>query len=174
MKNSQKGFVGGFVVGVAAVLLVLIGGYFAFTRMLEKSSEPAVQQVPVTTAYETANWKTYTSNKYGFEFQYPANFSYSENKTGGVVNTLAVTDSTNTEKGFSLIINNPGFSFGEGCYDTQTTTKIINGISMNREDDCGEISYSFSQNNKQDYIAINNKLDVKLFDQILSTFKFTK
>ncbi len=89
---NKKGFVNIVLVVVIALLMGTVG-YFAFV----KKSEPVTQQptLPTTTQTptpqqpsptpinETANWKTYKNDTYGFEVKYPSDWtskgSWSEN-----------------------------------------------------------------------------------------------
>jgi|GEM_PF-6758444 len=74
------------------VASVLCAGIYLFVLAKEKtatSSSPIKQKItPSPTATpipdQTANWKTYTNDKYGFQFNYPANLYLSVDEgTGG-------------------------------------------------------------------------------------------
>jgi hypothetical protein len=126
MKNNQKGFASMVLIGVI-VVLVAVGGYFAFV----KKSEPITQQpvqAPVTTQEntptpitqapnvekqnadyqalinETANWKTYANTQYGFEFKYPSDWKFHDGskfkKQPGVYNFYEFCD--------QIVVNGPG------------------------------------------------------------------
>ncbi|MFA6353918.1 MAG: hypothetical protein WCW93_03220 [Candidatus Paceibacterota bacterium] len=84
MENNQKGFVGmGIIIAIIAVLAIGGVAYYVGTK-----NNPALQNVPennsqsqidnnasTSTIDKTANWKTYTNTKYGFEVKYPENYS---------------------------------------------------------------------------------------------------
>ncbi len=73
MKNLQKGFVVPLIIAIIAVLA--IGGGIYYSKNKSKISSNTSQGV----VKETADWKTYSNNKYGFEFKYPPTWYMSEN-----------------------------------------------------------------------------------------------
>jgi hypothetical protein len=82
----QKGFVNLWLIG-ALVVVLGVGGYFV---MRQNTSSPtpvyqnqtnATQKTSQTSSIVTANWKTYSNIKYGFEVQYPSNY-FEFNKLG--------------------------------------------------------------------------------------------
>jgi len=76
MKNTQKGFAkiwfifGLVIIAVISFVIVKQGcwivGKFYFKSTCESTS--------YSTQNETANWKTYRNNEYGFEFKYPKDY----------------------------------------------------------------------------------------------------
>lgn len=74
------------VVLLIVILLVGVGGIYAGMQISKKQTPiPLVSQPtiiptkfvqPTSVSDETANWKTYTNTKYGFEFMYPQNLNY--------------------------------------------------------------------------------------------------
>ncbi len=84
---SQKGLSSIILVIGAALLVVLGGGYYIYSQ--KPSTPPTLifpaPLTPIPTTDSTADWKTYTSNKYSFSFQYPEDFSnYLEEPDWGV------------------------------------------------------------------------------------------
>ncbi len=100
MKNSQKGFIVPILLVVSAVLV--IGATVYIYKQNKKPEAPIVvvnktgqnphnnppatvlktqsaenKIPPVANQDETLNWKTYRDDTYGFEFKYPASFSFS-------------------------------------------------------------------------------------------------
>ena len=82
MDINQKGFAN---IALIALVVVLAGtvGYFALVKKQEPVAQqttppstttqtPTSQQPSPTPINETANWKTYRNDKFGFEFKYPA------------------------------------------------------------------------------------------------------
>ncbi len=77
---NQKGFIKDVVI-IALGILLLGGGYFYLSKKpayAPAENSNANQKV----ADETANWKTYRNEKYGFEIKYPEYYSAEENPDG--------------------------------------------------------------------------------------------
>lgn len=55
--------------GAAVVIAVAARGFWAYRQMGTQTSVVATNSLPA--ANETAGWKTYTNDKYGFLFKYP-------------------------------------------------------------------------------------------------------
>lgn len=72
---------------IAAVVIALLGlgGYYVAVKNYNPGPSGDLNMLPQD---ETANWKTYTNDKYGFEFQYPPSFSLSDR---GVANGFVVS-----------------------------------------------------------------------------------
>ena len=87
---DQKPSTNNFLVILLSVLLLLsvsIAGFFAYqtqklvvevtsyreqlTQTPVATTEPVATNSPIVTTDPTANWKTYTNEKYGFSFKYP-------------------------------------------------------------------------------------------------------
>ncbi|MDO8570375.1 MAG: hypothetical protein Q7R97_02220 [Candidatus Daviesbacteria bacterium] len=75
--------------GFAPILIVIlialaVGGYLIYQNqpkpvvisqpIVQPTSAPIISPIASASAAETANWKTYTSNKYGFSYKYPQDF----------------------------------------------------------------------------------------------------
>lgn len=96
MKDNQKGFARLVLIGVFLVLVVIVG-YFV---LVKKAVSPIIDEpLPVFTD-ETANWKTYTSTQYGFEFKYPEKLSLSV--SSGIVNLLHSIPFENRDDGCDM------------------------------------------------------------------------
>lgn len=138
-----------------------------------------------TTTDETANWKTYTNDEYGFSFKYPGDWTITNNNPGrtGSVNynlTIGGPDSEN----FQLWVNPDGFGF-ENASDFYKT-EILNGkimVNSKEPDSSGAVGQVFTSpmtsSNVSYVLAYNfgltNRIsELEKFDQILSTFQFTK
>jgi len=76
MKNSQKGFALSLLIVIIATLLIG-GGAYVYVQN-KQASQPAAENSTAqatsttqTSNSQTADWKTYTNTKYGFEIKYP-------------------------------------------------------------------------------------------------------
>lgn len=78
------------VIGMIAIVVIVIGGYFIFSKRLVKPSETQTQQS--LQMIDISDWKTYTNNQYGFELKYPSNWV--------IENTVDVEPNIREEKGF--------------------------------------------------------------------------
>lgn len=107
---NQKGF-SNIILAIVIVIFLGVFGYFAFI----KKFEPIPQQPTSTTTQtktptptttpkdETANWKVYRNDTYGFELKYPDNWEVDENSAlGGGILEKGETQFTFTSPDFSL------------------------------------------------------------------------
>lgn len=69
--NYHKGFIAPLLLALIAILLVGGGAYVYMQNRQIKQSDTATQSAHATSTTQTSDWKTYRSDKYGFEFKYP-------------------------------------------------------------------------------------------------------
>lgn len=173
---DKKGLVKDIIIVVLALAvtgLAYIGwskGFLNFGSKKE-SSVPA-QQIQD----ETAGWKTYTNEKYGFEIKYPPNYNVSNLRDGIVGKSL--------ESKYSFI----DFSDLQKPYGPVNKSIIINGIEgmeskiLGNMDGGIDYGVSFkSQKTQNGYLGVGFLTNAKgyeskieEFKEILSTFKFIK
>lgn len=65
----QKGFSGIIILIVILILAGLAGAYYFGKTQVPKPQPQTI--IPSSSPDETANWKTYTNNKYKYQFKYP-------------------------------------------------------------------------------------------------------
>lgn len=117
--------------------------------------------VPTATPDVTANWKTYTNLQEGFSFKYPPAWSESTS-SAKIANGKEFR--IETDKGEFIngtVFNEPDSTFNEQAWSKQI--KLNDGKAL-------VITYT----NSLGPDAKGGTADIAIFDQILSTFKFTE
>lgn len=209
------------LVGLIALIAAAVASaatYFTLnsqkTAQLPAQPTPIVQAQPTPTPDETANWKMYTNNSYGFSFKYPSTFRITPDHVfnNGLLVQLFFKDKDVM----------PGMTIGLYTKDYDRFTSLVNDLNIilstkklggyvysqiQTKNIDGQTLYSFDQgfddapvegfktvfpvggplNQLRASGVIKNifydiyypyepntfKDDQKIFDQILSTFKFT-
>jgi len=74
------------VLGLAFLLTSIVFGLYFIknSQLINKAAEQS----------ETANWKTYTNNEYGFSLKYPTGFNIEDNSTNFPPFNITIKDST--------------------------------------------------------------------------------
>lgn len=186
MNMTQKGF-GLIAIIIGIVILLAVGtgvGYLVGKKPVEPGVAPApsqpkiaeiVQEIPAVKD-ETADWKIYRNEKYGFELKYPADFEkYTETSV-----KVFFRQKSNPRVTFNVYVN-PYVGF-EGYAEYKSSKQVVvDGISSKigfrksndnqlfistwiNQGGNGYKIYTFAYGDEQ---AIE-----KLFLSILSTFKF--
>ncbi len=125
MKNNQKGFANIVLIGALVVLIGLVS-YFAWSKKSNQLSNP---QPLTTTTSNSADWKTYTNNKYGFEIQLPSDWQAQEGNTDVSFNSqenLKVFEKAEKENWPEGPANNITFLY----YDDITKQAANEGITL--------------------------------------------
>ena len=146
---------------IAAAFVGVI--YFDNTRQVQAPTEENDNE----SADETSDWKTYRNEEYGFELRYPSNLNPLDN--GGLI---LFRDST--AGAFVVSINTGNFAactHFEG--EVQTETVTISGTEVLKSE-CGTmVEYIFFPPHSNFFIYSSSRfLDRKIFNKVLSTFKF--
>lgn len=182
---------------IIGVLLAGGGVYFTKHRLFAKKESPPV--TPTTTSTTTATsiatstadistWKTYRNERYGFEFKYPSDWEL----VVAQPSELTITHEIHGQKDnkvlawgqIYIVINNeplPAFEKEKG--DQMIEIDGVEGIRKNYIiEGIGE-SVDIKNRDRLYYISLNYRKGLnnigetyyrQTFDQILSTFKFTK
>lgn len=186
-----------FLITLAIVVLFTIvyaGIYLYLGSQLYQISKP--NQAPITTQPspapdETANWKTYANKSYSYSFDYPSDWEINE-KT---VHRIVITDRI-LKKGLLVVVL--GVDTKENYKDIQdwftritedknSIDKVVETKKISLDGEIGYLTkYESSLVNAESIfynaIVIHNgtslqlvftHIDKIIFDQILSTFKFT-
>lgn len=160
-------------------------------------------ECPIAKTDETANWKTYINSEYGFEIKYPINWKLGEEVSTDVISTIwwdsPQTVPTTPERRFIQV---GAMDFLEGYSISQillSEQKDCENVTMGSIKFCKleekfiskqSIVYAVSKNNKiyflrldieggrqkEGYYLPKSEIqdELNIFNQMLSTFKFTK
>ena len=189
--SNQKIFwIGGIIV---LVILAIIGGVFYFSSPRKSSSNKVAQnQVNQTNnSSATANWKTYQNKELGFEFKYPGKwYIYNEqskifiqpdkeeksNIPGPHAQALELSISATHNKTLSQVVEERKAKNTSIKYRQSETTigrqKAIQLISICEGVGCGAPEWFVIKDGFLYYFNSNLGYS-NVFNQILSTFKFT-
>jgi len=151
------------------------------------SPTPSVSPTPFHVD-ETANWKTYRNDTYGFELKYPESIPFQDELHDSLTNSLSVRSENNTYILFFYVNLPKGFEDAESygnknlilkdreikviLLQDQYSTGSVRGIDLIApiyDDKTGDI-YTVRLYCK--LLACNQEEMRILIDQILSTFKF--
>ena len=186
---------------VLAVLAIIAGVYYfgtyknKTTPIVSTSSpiasvQPSSSPVAILTPDPvTANWKTYTSNN--FSFKYPNNWTQSQNGlTSNIENKYSKYGEA--DKFYWMYVNIDNFSYltlsNKQNFFIDKKSDIIDGIVNGYKthsyfscmETCGYTTYIEGYNKTINFFigsfdqAHTDTQIMKIYDQILSTFKFTK
>ncbi|MEK7080650.1 MAG: hypothetical protein AAB925_02380 [Patescibacteria group bacterium] len=182
---------------IVAVAVILFGGVFAYQYFTTKSQQNSLQQNSEFFALrqktdqtqnlttETAGWKTYRNEKYGFEFNYPKEWHlweansflglviiYPNDKSEQVLNkTISTTD----EISFQPVDNLDGIKTQQiSIGKLQWLYRIMpNDNPLDGGTEKG-VEYLTAMNNNKYMDVATGLSNEEILLKILSTFKFTK
>jgi len=178
---------------ITFVILSLLGAgayagiWYWQDQQVAQEVVPTFTPRPSTTPDPTADWKTYTNTQYGFEFKYPSDWNswLDSNNVASIVNLQQKDD----DMGSAVISVSATKQLSQTTKPLDSTMVLnktsdvtYNGIrwsltftSDKREPTLRFISATAYHNGYLYNIVSRNYPDTteKLFDQILSTFKFT-
>lgn len=174
--NNQKGLAP--IIIILVLTVIIGGGVFAW----QKFGTPK-QELKQESKDETANWKTYTNDEYGFEFKYPKDFFSPHHQLKTEIIQCDYDNLANNCSTEMISINDKPFCLEkkDGAaagtkYTTYNYTTVI-------DKECFIVSFTVPYPNcsnlPDDEEAYNKcKLDneitkPEIINKILSTFKFT-
>jgi len=195
---NQKGFgVIYILVGVLILAVVTGGAYYLGKSTAPKPSIPVVSQTPQPTAssqvtpsptpYSITSWKTYTSSSYSLK--YPANLyiheyndDYQDLVIGDIPNPQmrgSLTPKVYLTVGFYNQSMPKSFPYTNGSDKNDTImpypTNGYTGIRGKQTSPLGLGEAVYLQNPNGGYAVLSLQIgDINIFNQILSTFKFTQ
>jgi len=200
---KQKGNINTALLVLLVIVVAGAVGYFIWAQKSPTTptgQQPTVQQPAIQLSSvkdETANWKTYRNEKYGFEFKYLSNFKISEDETGRYI-LITPENKDEYQLAISGIRERGSLTIGQFVHDDSTygtvenvqirdeSNAIVNGINvyrfsvlLGRENDW-HLFFLKDNNHGVDASWTNFHVDYgnnpygDKIEQILSTFKFTK
>jgi len=178
---TQKGNILLPLISAVALIAIAAAGYFFYSTSAKAPADKQNQQrtPPVsTTQDETAAWKTYTNDKFGFMFQYPSNLEIIDNSKDAKEGAIMLGFQNHP---FGLTIEKVGLTSSESYLNMpKISQKTINGISwdilhfeLNSPESGGPQFVYQTVNNGYRYVVNYTEQIQTDIDQILSTFRFT-
>lgn len=196
----QKGF---SLLLVVILVAFVIGGYFIYQKQFKsvsvfQSSPSPIATPTATKSVETANWKTYTNERFKYSFKYPNDLTVRESFDPNDEIYQTIISNTNSKDFASgdkkvtdedvfevVIVNNPSIA----ATNLDTAKKQYRNAQVTDFTLADQPAFKFIQqglgtkqigaitifNSKEidfNLLSINSKY-ISYFDQILSTFKFT-
>lgn len=157
------------------------------TTQLPAPTQPLPTYLPTPTADPTANWKTYTNSKYRFTIKFPPNMQDTHGdsydlrlENGEILITFGIFGVPKEKAIKELAVNGFCFAKKEDVSETK-----INGIATYRTEKvfndnniCLDALINLNTEDMDSYDVLDiqakatNQNGVRLFNQILSTFKF--
>ena len=190
----------------SAVVLIIVGilvvglavfAYFQFKpEEASQTEQTSTQKItasasPQQTSDETANWKTYTNQRYKFSFKYPPPWelapdikdAYPEENVIVLLDnyneiTISIRENITDTKEAESIVCGPPQCGGYKFEDTKIGNLIVRKpeAAALEKAEYGYATYLLSDNTLYTFFLQTDKStqdrDIKTLDQILSTFKF--
>lgn len=191
-----------YVLIIVVFLILFGAGGLLLGKSLYAPKTPAVipvpTQVPSLTPDETTNWKTYTNTKYGLTFRYPTSLTLTENATTGETKLIFQLKEEGINIIFSIvqmdikppydwvIEHGPSGKLGISFPNVEDVKKSSRNDYATVEFIDYAPGWQPGDNTRYYYVAFNSgdlvylfglqppatENGKKVFDQILSTFKF--
>lgn len=178
--NMKKGFIVPLVIVIIALLAIGGGAYVYTKNKSSKNSDSANTQA--TSTIQTADWKTYTNNEFGFQVKYPANLEVKETSLSAESKYITISPIGYIGDGAPIFVIKGGKDIQSyESYKKQIQSLIISeknvtidNVSAKRIHANSEIggtmdSIFLAHNGNNFSITMNSFTEQ---EQILSTFKF--
>ena len=187
MENYNKKSIWKWILLYVVIAAVAYGLIYYF--FFNKNGNNYNFQNQVENNSETADWKTYKNDQYGFEIKYPYNYEEVGPVSGPVNGQVGFTFQDKSEKSdldntFSFNINPTSLSFAPEKIVSGPIATSVDGVPEQRYkikwkwDDNKEYTSNYVEVKKGNSYYIFSEFGLKLdalpFEKILSTFKFTE
>jgi len=177
--NSKK-----LIIIIVVILVIVLGGW-----LLVKNQKMPVQNPPTTSTLtpktnNNQDTKTYTNTEYGFEFEYPAEWTMHENIFGGPNSKFNLTGASPKENGIpnpvisSFLVNIVTPTFAKNAFGGIDGVNItVSGISGKKYElefnGIKEIGIDLPFGQYHMLLGATKEYET-VFNQILASFKFLK
>ncbi len=172
---------------IVAVLAAIVGGisYWQYQEMQKEEFGGEINIPEKAVEDETADWKTYRNEEYGFEFQYPEDWTIKENAFGSAVSMFNLVvepnDTAHLPRPIRInILPNDWIervqkSFEEdGIELLDVQIDRVDGVRYNHTDE-GLPQIDFLIPRGDYWVVIGGKKEyIDILNQVLDTFKFLK
>lgn len=125
------------IVAVAVVILAISVFYFKFCGKCSNTDSPwcPIRIVLCEKMDQTAGWKTYRNDEYGFEFEYPKDWKTSQNKILNGLSIKLFPDSNSNKGSLTISIESRPYAFCSNCTTlddiVSKNAKILEGSVQN-------------------------------------------
>lgn len=150
---------------------------FPSTNILQTTTPSNGNVVAQTSPDQTAGWQTYTNKEYGFEFKYPIGYSVtvpgdSQYQQGGSQWTIA------SDKSRVVFVLNTIKTSDLNIDSNQIIGSVnvggIEGKILQEQTASYDVCYDiYAEKGETTYVFTDCQNDKTIFNQIISTFKFT-
>lgn len=169
-------------------MVIILGGTSTYLYLNSKTKAPTptpiVQNSPTPTANPTVNWRTYTSQTY--TFKYPSTWQLSNKATGVKISPSTNNQIDSPSIDFTILqrpfSDSPTGNISQEGIDLITNWKTITIDNVNGDyyqtNQCApqctiNVDLPYAGGTQTLRISATLNTDTKIFNQILSTFKFT-
>lgn len=188
LENSSKSKMIPFIIVAVLLILVGVGSYILGTKKTQTVIENKViiQPSPTPTPDPTASWQTFANTQYGYTLRHPLDWKYAVSPKGlGQVILLPQNEQIPLEPSF--IVVSVANSIIEPLIEGDERNILVNKKSVTVAGLNGEqggfkeygtegishIQTAVAHNNQTYYFYLDRLEYVDIYNQILSTFRFT-
>jgi hypothetical protein len=190
--GDDEGFVQ--IVIILLALILVAGGAYYFGTKNKTVQVPVASSNPVVnpTADPKANWKTYSNSQFGFQLMYPTELTYLYDQLKQVGDNLLLQNFNGSKprkeesSDFQMVLyvsNDTGLGLEKVVKNSENKIisnitiggeKAIKGTSIQKYEEVPTVWVKHSGYLFTIQLSTPKTTNFSLFDQILSTFQFTK